>query len=291
MINPKIAAIVVTYNRLALLQECITALRMQSRLPDKIFIINNGSTDGTAEWLSSQNDITVITQPNAGSSGGQYSGVKYAVDNNFDWVWCMDDDTITTPGALEAFVSSEYFNVASSFLCSTVLWQDDTLHKMNIPLRKAGYNEEEYPSLKSSEVIYCSFVSVLINTAAVKAAGYPLKKMFIWYDDLEYTIRLRKYGPGYLIGNSVVYHKTVKNIGPDFLPKGRRLNPKELLGIRNYLFIRKNIYPFDKRKTNHLYIYVKSVLGILKYGLITKQFGTTLKAIMQGLFMSKKQTG
>lgn len=286
----KIAAVVVTFNRLLLLQECIAALKMQTRQPDEIVIINNGSTDGTAEWLSGQTGITVITQPNAGSSGGQYTGVKYAVDNKYDWVWCMDDDTVPTPDTLRALISSNYFKPASAFLCSVVLWKDETFHKMNQPQLKDGTYENEYHSnLSSSEVNYCSFVSVLINTLAVKTVGYPLKKMFIWYDDLEYTIRLRKYGPGYLIGNSVVYHKTVKNLGPDFLPKGRKLSSKELLGVRNYLFIRKSIYPFAKGKIKHFYIYLKSVTGILKYGIITKQFGTISKAVTQGLLMNKKQ--
>ena len=288
----RIAALVVTYNRLALLQECIAAIRNQSRLPDEIIIVNNGSTDNTEEWLSLQHGITVITQPNAGSTGGQYTGIKYAADNNFDWVWCMDDDTIPTTDALKAMVENEYFTTASSYLCSVVLWKDDTLHKMNQPLLTTGKYEDIYhPGLKSSEVIYCSFVSVLINIKAVRTAGYPLKKMFIWYDDLEYTIRLRQYGPGYVIGNSIVYHKTEKNLGPDFLPTGRKLNSKELLGVRNYLFIRKNIYPFDKRKTRHYYTYIKSVLAILKYGVVTKQFGTISKAIVQGLLMNKKQSG
>lgn len=291
MKHARIAAVVVTYNRLQLLQECIAALKDQSSLPNEIVIINNGSTDGTADWLASQNNITVITQQNAGSSGGQYTGVKYAVDKNYDWVWCMDDDTIPTADALQAFVSSEYFISSTSFLCSAVLWKDDTFHKMNRPLLIAGgYEETFHKDLKSSEIIYASFVSVLINTKAVITAGYPLKKMFIWFDDLEYTIRLRKFGPGYLIGNSVVYHKTEKNLGPDFLPKGRKLNSKEVLGIRNYLFIRKNIYPFATTKTKHFYIYLKSVAVILKYGLATKQFGTVLKASIQGLLMNKKQT-
>lgn len=291
MSDPRIVTVIVTFNRLPLLQQCITALKNQNRLPDEIVIINNGSTDGTAEWLSLQNGITVITQPNAGSSGGQYTGVKYAADNNYDWVWCMDDDTIPTADALNAMVSSEYFTPASSFLCSVVLWKDDTFHKMNQPLLAGGKYEEKYHAgLRSSEVIYCSFVSVLINTKAAKAAGYPLKKMFIWYDDLEYTIRLRQYGPGYVIGNSIVYHKTEKNLGPDFLPKGRKLNSKELLGVRNYLFIRKKIYPFDKSRSKHFYIYIKSVLSILKYGVITKQLGTISKAIVRGMLMNKKQT-
>ena len=53
-----IAAIVVTFNRLALLQECVAALRSQTRRPDEIILINNGSTDGTAKWLAEQSDLT-----------------------------------------------------------------------------------------------------------------------------------------------------------------------------------------------------------------------------------------
>ena len=53
----KVIAVVVTYNRLALLSECVTALRNQSRQLDSILVINNGSTDGTEEWLKSQKDI------------------------------------------------------------------------------------------------------------------------------------------------------------------------------------------------------------------------------------------
>lgn len=285
-----IAAVVVTYNRLPLLQECIAAIRSQQRPVEGIVVINNGCTDGTAEWLSTQAGVTVVTQPNGGSSGGQYTAIRYAVENNFDWVWCMDDDTVPTSAALEALVNSPLCNDAAAYLCSVVLWKDDTFHQMNRPLLKAGHYEETYyPGLASSEIVNASFVSIMINSKAVKVAGYPLKKMFIWFDDLEYTIRLGKYGPCYLIGNSVVYHKTEENVGPDFLPRGRSINAKELLGIRNYLFVRKNIYPFDKRKTKHLYLYLKTFAAILKYGVVTRQFSKVLKYAIAGLLMNKKQ--
>ena len=43
----KVIAVVVTYNRQKLLSECITALRNQTRKPDAILVVNNGSTDDT----------------------------------------------------------------------------------------------------------------------------------------------------------------------------------------------------------------------------------------------------
>lgn len=55
-----VGIVVVTYNRLSLLKECIDALRHQTYKNFRIVIVNNGSTDGTCEWLSLQNDLIVI---------------------------------------------------------------------------------------------------------------------------------------------------------------------------------------------------------------------------------------
>ena len=64
----KIYAIVVTYNRLELLKKSIGALHRQQRL-DQIVVVNNGSNDGTEEWLDGQQDLHVIHQENVGGSG------------------------------------------------------------------------------------------------------------------------------------------------------------------------------------------------------------------------------
>ena len=82
----KVIAVVVTYNRQALLSECIAALRKQSRPLDAILIINNGSTDGTEAWLTQQPDIIFINQNNAGSSGGFSTGIKWAYENKYAWI-------------------------------------------------------------------------------------------------------------------------------------------------------------------------------------------------------------
>ena len=60
-----------------------------------------------------------------------------------------------------------------------------------------------------------TFVSLLINTDAVKSVGLPLDWYFIWGDDTEYTLRLtRYYGPAYFTAQSRVLHKrfNVKNL-------------------------------------------------------------------------------
>ncbi|MCX7699187.1 MAG: glycosyltransferase, partial [Candidatus Goldbacteria bacterium] len=63
----RVCAIVVTYNRKNLLIECLEALRKQTKVLDGIYIIDNCSTDGTAELLKELGYISRV--PPAGVDG------------------------------------------------------------------------------------------------------------------------------------------------------------------------------------------------------------------------------
>ena len=72
----KAIAVVVSYNRSNLLAACIDALRNQTRKPDAILVVNNGSTDNTEAWLQQQQDIFFITQKNKTNAGTMLSVEK-----------------------------------------------------------------------------------------------------------------------------------------------------------------------------------------------------------------------
>ena len=50
----RVLAGILTYNRLELLKRCIKNVEHQTHLPDSILIIDNGSNDGTIEYLKNQ---------------------------------------------------------------------------------------------------------------------------------------------------------------------------------------------------------------------------------------------
>lgn len=78
----KIDAVVVTYNRKALLIECVEAILKQKYAVDKLIIIDNASTDGTEEELKkieilNRNDVVYKKlEKNIGGAGGFYEGIK-----------------------------------------------------------------------------------------------------------------------------------------------------------------------------------------------------------------------
>ncbi len=237
MSQPSIAAVVVTCNRLGLLQECVAALRAQTHRLDEIIVVDNSSTDGTAEWLAKQGDLHVITQPNLGSAGGQSTGIKTAYLRGHEWFWCMDDDTIPKPEALARFVAAPYFrDPATGFLGSLILWTDGATHRMN---QHPVKHWQWYGTVMTDHCVKIdgnSFVSVLVSRQAVAAVGLPLKEFFIWCDDIEYFHRIARKFNGYCVLDSVVVHKTKLHSGG--VPVDR-VSPEDYVkycyGVRNYI--------------------------------------------------------
>jgi len=166
----KVLAIVVTYNRLNMLQECILHL-MKQTCPCDIMIVDNNSTDNTSVWcvnllefikhpsqdisvnLSDQNglfnmpgylqffqespeNVPVIlyenTGANLGGAGGFNYGMKRCVELGYDYAWVMDDDAFAEDKCLEELMAAgRRLNHNFGFLSSAVIWTDGTLCRMN----------------------------------------------------------------------------------------------------------------------------------------------------------------
>ena len=279
--NMKITAVVVTYNRLSLLKECIAAVQDQTVKPDRIIVVNNNSTDGTGEWLHTQN-VSVITQENRGGSWGYYSGVKKAAETNADWIWIMDDDTVPYPDALQKMkevINSGIDNIG--FLSSKAVWTDGSAHKMNLQDIKtfvSGKAFNEYDNKGMMLVNSASFVSLLVSKEAVKKAGLPIKEFFIWADDAEFTGRISRAGftCGY-VPESIVLHKTATHYSADFFTDDVKNLCRYRYGMRNSLFMirmqkgyfklfmqvlkRIFVYPFRilKKRKDHQWAFIKMV--------------------------------
>ena len=93
----KLGVVIVTYNRIELLKECIANCINQVLKFDKIFVINNASTDGTTEFLNNlayDNIMVINSKENLGGSGGFYEGIKIALNYDLDYLLLIDDDAI-----------------------------------------------------------------------------------------------------------------------------------------------------------------------------------------------------
>lgn len=193
----KIVAVVVTYNRLELLARCVEHLRLQTIKNTKIVVVNNGSSDGTKEWLDNQQGLMIIHQDNLGGSGGFYRGIQEAYDCGADWIWCMDDDVFPEPTCLEKMLKySKEKNVG--ILCPKRLMdgkifvsESKTLNLSNpfIDMHNNSLTPADLQQNEFIEIVGMSFEGPLIKRDVVAKIGLPNKELFILFDDTDYSYR------------------------------------------------------------------------------------------------------
>jgi GT2 family glycosyltransferase len=267
----RICAVVVTFNRKALLKECLTALLRQTRRLDEIIVMDNASTDGTEELVKAKfTDITYIRLPeNIGGAGGFHEGMKLAYEKGYDWIWVMDDDAVPLPDALEQLITSPAILQPKVYgLACTVINPDDSIcvfHRRMFDTR--GVREKPADAIKYREPFFeidtASFVGFLISRKAIDEVGLPLKDFFIFYDDTEYSLRIREKGFILNVSASKIMHVTGGQ------PLSRWALWRQPLGWRNYYLTRNQIYTYSKYGSSRLrffprlFVFCILMLGVL----------------------------
>ena len=202
-----VTAVIVTYNRLADLKICLNSLRGQTRKLDSLLVINNGSTDGTGDWLATQPDLTVINQANLGGAGGFARGIDEAHKLGSTWLWCMDDDCIAAPDALEQLLNAPNLGPCIKNAMSVSSRDDEELA---FYVDRPNRNYRKVTDMTGLDLIYgvaSFFNGTLIHREVVTAIGIPDQKLFIWGDEVEYMTRAQRHGfPVVTVPKSVFRH-------------------------------------------------------------------------------------
>ena len=240
----RVVAVVVTYNRKECLLRCIEALRRQRGGETDILVVDNASTDGTAEALAPLMEEGAIlyrnTGENLGGAGGFNFGMRLAVEAGYDRLWVMDDDCIPDPSALSALLwADRRLEGNYGFLSGIAHWRDGSPCQMNVQKTGLWRKLTDYTA-PLTPVTMATFVSAFIPAERVRQVGLPIREFFIWSDDLEYTRRLSRRFPCYAVGGCRVLHdmrhNNKVNIATDSLDR---------LGRYAYLY-RNEVYVYRR---------------------------------------------
>lgn len=199
-----LAAVIVTYNRKTLLGKNIQMLLKQTLPFDRIFIVDNCSTDGTPDylkeqgWMDDPRFVYVKTQSNIGGAGGFYTGTRAAFEAGADWIVLMDDDG----AAADEHTFEILFRAAQKLyrenkrLFVNALVQQGELLSFQIDRM---YTVAQALSAATDGIIDNAanpFNGTLISRELVAAIGYPNPDFFIKGDEVNYKQRAYEAGAG-----------------------------------------------------------------------------------------------
>lgn len=222
-LNQSLVAVVVTHNRLDALKKTVARLcEVEEQHLAHIVVVDNCSNDGTGGWLAQQvhGRIEVLTQAtNIGGAGGFEVGMRHAVATyDPDWIVVMDDDARPVVGALERFISQPRAQAdgwaaavfqsvdQGAMICdANIPWVNPFWHRdvfwrtMRGMLRGRArtvfhLSPEDYAAEAPRRIDGSSFVGFFISRDGIARVGYPDGSLFIYGDDVLYTLGLTAKG-------------------------------------------------------------------------------------------------
>ena len=117
MIAPSFSVIIPAFNRREFLERTLPSVRAQSYTDYEVIVVDDGSTDGTREWLASQSGrVRVLTQSNRGAGAARNLGVRHA---NGRYLAFLDSDDVWFPWTLSAYAQVVEEQDEPSFLTGT----------------------------------------------------------------------------------------------------------------------------------------------------------------------------
>lgn len=214
--NKTLVALVVTYNRLGHLQQTLARLlNTPPQYLSMVVVMDNATTDGTADWLATQDDprlLVIRSERNLGGAGGFENGLRLITKRyDPDWIVVMDDDGRPEAGAIEAFQHQDLQGWDA--VAAAVYYPDGRICDMNRPSRNPFWHRkvflrtvlqgggrdgfhitpEDYQG-DPQQIDITSFVGLFVSRGAIARIGYPDGALFVYGEDGLYTLGLSRAG-------------------------------------------------------------------------------------------------
>jgi GT2 family glycosyltransferase len=244
---PKVAIITLNWRNYQDTIECLESLLKQDYPRFQIFVVDNGSHDGSAErieeWGSRVNSdffsvqadsaeqlsfkqsvILLKSGENLGYTGGNNLASRIALKTQVQYIWYINNDTVQDSKALLALVEAAQTREKTGMMCSKVFYfsKTDVIESMGatliVPLgifRHIGQGSKNY-NISSSpvEIPYIYACSFLVDVNLIAEVGLLDERYYLVREESDWSIRARQKGwKLYVAPNSKVWHKVSTTIG------------------------------------------------------------------------------
>lgn len=201
-----VAIVVVTYNRADMLRGLLDGLTKLDQPADAVIVVNNASTDHTAQVLAeavTPNLQIIDSAENLGGAGGFHLGTKAAVEQGWDRLYLIDDDVVPAHDCLEVLLAQDedcLFSVRedrNGKLIELAALKFDLRNPLAIKPKTAAVMDT-YPTRDAMPervpVENVAFEGFMIRRTVLEEIGLPDPSYFIFYDDVDLAIRARRAG-------------------------------------------------------------------------------------------------
>jgi GT2 family glycosyltransferase len=240
--TPSLAAVVLNYRTADQTTLAVRSLQSAFDPPAAIFVVDNGSGDGSCEALrASLGGVEIIDAGgNLGFSGGCNIGARAALEAGAEYVLFMNSDAVAAPEAIGCLVDVLRHDAAAGIVGPVLLGREepDRIASAGISFstrtgrmrhRAAGLPVSLLPPVRAYPVDAVSGCTMLVRREVFERAGFFDEAYFFSFEDVDFCLRARS--AGFLtacVQDAIVYHEGGRSIG-------RRSAARVYYATRNHL--------------------------------------------------------
>lgn len=222
-----VAIVLVNYNGYRDTIACIESLQnIETKMHYEVIVVDNGSTNRDEEAISyiKEHAVYLDTGFNSGFSGGNNVGINYALEHGAEFVLLLNNDTVVTANFLDKLMEGvEQYSKLGALIGKiyyfdepNVLWYaGGSVDYLKGKVSQHGMGKDDVGQYDASkEVGFVTGCMMLIPASVIRKIGVLDERFFLYAEDLEYSLRISKYGyKMYYNPNSVIYHKVGASSG------------------------------------------------------------------------------
>lgn len=216
-----IGIVICNFNKRDYIVNCIRSILAQSISDFDIYVVDNASTDDSVEIIKKEFGTSVdliINKVNCGGSGGFNTGMRKALEKNYKYIMCVDNDIVMDSSNIEELYKFLEGNKDIALVGSKICKMDEPeiIMALGSTVNYENYEyKDNYKGCRDNdeipEMVHCDYVpacSLMVRTSVIKEVGLMKESNFIYWDDIDWAFRMRKAGyRAAAISKAKIWHK------------------------------------------------------------------------------------
>ncbi|MDF1516126.1 MAG: glycosyltransferase family 2 protein, partial [Anaerolineae bacterium] len=218
--KPYVIVVALTWNQKQDTLHCLASLQKMTYANFDLLLVDNGSVDGTATAVREQYpDVSVIENAeNLGFPGGFNVGLRYAISQEADYIFMINNDTFVDPSLLDYLV--QYANEPEIGMVSPKIYYAEKpnriwsvggiRHPLTYEMTAKGDNSEDLGQWDTViDRDYLVGCALLMSRKMLEDVGLLDEGYFpIYYEDMDLCLRVRQAGYRLLlVPQAQMWHK------------------------------------------------------------------------------------
>ena len=292
--KPSIAVILVNWKKYNLTSNCIDSLNKSNYKNFKIILVDNEYSEKSLIDLRNKHKELIVFKEknNLGFAGGNNIGIRYALENDYDYIMLLNNDTEVKENFILPLVErieKDHFLGAVqplilNFSNKSIIWNAGGKLNKFLGLTSTRLNNNK---LNSSIVFddYTDWISgccILIKSEILTKVGLLDEKFFNYYEDVDWSLRMKNLG--YDLGfvkESIIYHHGSSSSKNKKNKEGVISSKIHYFNIRNHILLlkkHKNLFNFF----GIVFFQIIKITSYIFYFLIRFRFNK-LTMVLKGL--------